>query len=473
MTRVFALLLALLSSFFAIDMLGQGRTSAAPLNPCYASSQQNRFDDAIRDCTAAISGNPADPGFYEARAYAHANKKNAVLAIADFTKSLELFPGNSRALTLRGSVYSATGRIDLAMVDYTAAIKLDPTNLYALFQRADVYNFKGDKASAIADLQAILRVSPNEPTAKQALARLQGTPAAGAPAFQFLGTTLTTPAEFMQTVANIEADIADDMAFSGDPTFGLFGDQEKEKKFANPDLLKVLIGCVSRFPDDFPCAKKLLGNYEELRNTETFKKRTEAKQIEALLIPLYTALLKKEPTNSGAYFSRGSQYFFAKKDYAAALADLDKAIELAPSVPSFYFDLRARVHTEAGHVDAAIKDWTKLIEVSPKSSTAYKERSTLYRDQKKYDLALSDINKAIETESYPSLKPWHVFRRGLIYNSMEKYDLAVTDFTEVLVANPTTPELFLARAKAYRGLGKTALADSDEAKAKDAQKRSK
>lgn len=51
------------------------------------------------------------------------------LAIADYTKAIQLNNNNGYVFTLRGGAYSQQGLYDLAIKDYDRAIELNPNDI--------------------------------------------------------------------------------------------------------------------------------------------------------------------------------------------------------------------------------------------------------------------------------------------------------------------------------------------------------
>ena len=107
-----------------------------------------------------------------------------------------------------------------------------------------------------------------------------------------------------------------------------------------------------------------------------------------------------------AYNGRGS----AKddlKDYAGAIADYDKAIELDPKDASTYNN-RAISKKNLKDYAGAIADYNKAIELDPQYAYAYNNRGIAKYDLKDYAGAIADYDKAIElnpkyTRAYKNL----------------------------------------------------------------------
>jgi hypothetical protein len=112
---------------------------------------------------------------------------------------------------------------------------------------------------------------------------------------------------------------------------------------------------------------------------------------------------------------------------AAALADYDRAIELAPDDPVAYVN-RGNAHVLAATYGRAIADFSRAIELSPRHARAYYNRSTARR------LAgdprwLDDVLAAAELET----DPWEKARMR------RRLDPGAALETSPLAASPATP----------------------------------
>nr|MCS5632372.1 tetratricopeptide repeat protein [Pirellulaceae bacterium] len=161
------------------------------------------------------------------------------------------------------------------------------------------------------------------------------------------------------------------------------------------------------------------------------------------------------------------------------IADLDKAIELAPTNPMIYRQ-RAGVYQRSGKLDEATKDLRKVIELDdnnidalgslaeslarldrfeeaikladeaiktePDSSAGYELRARIYIMQEDGEKALVDLSKAIE------LNPKGVVAlllRATIYLTDDKLEQANADLDRVQAINPNIPQLYLLRAAVF------------------------
>jgi tetratricopeptide (TPR) repeat protein len=96
------------------------------------------------------------------------------------------------------------------------------------------------------------------------------------------------------------------------------------------------------------------------------------------------------------YYERG--WARAEKgDYEGAIADYNRAIELAPQVSSAYYDNRGLARLKKGDYGGAIADFT-VIELDPKHPSAYVGRGTSRFYMGDHRGAIEDWQKAIALE---------------------------------------------------------------------------
>lgn len=124
---------------------------------CSKHVEGKEYNQAIEECTKKIengadSVNAAIAHFNRGRAYYL--KGQLELAIADYTKTIELNPqdAEAEAYDYRGDAYREKGQHDQAIRDYTKAIQLNPKYAMAYSKRGFVYYiYKKQYDQAIAD----------------------------------------------------------------------------------------------------------------------------------------------------------------------------------------------------------------------------------------------------------------------------------------------------------------------------------
>ena len=190
-------------------------------------------------------------------------------------------------------------------------------------------------------------------------------------------------------------------------------------------------------------------------------------------------------------------------NYDAAVADARKAVELKPNDhPEAYLVLGTLADRDGDH-EARIAYISKAIALAPNYAEAYAGRGHGYMDEKKYDRALADFNKALslKPELAPMLKPNLLivyierahnamssgrYQAGIedlssalqldpqniralgdlgdAYNVTHQYDKAVTVLTRDIQLHPNYAFAYANRGVAYLNMGKydPALADLDK-----------
>jgi tetratricopeptide (TPR) repeat protein len=158
-----------------------------------------------------------------------------------------------------------------------------------------------------------------------------------------------------------------------------------------------------------------------------------------LAVQDYSQAIALDPDNAEMYYRRGNAYFFrAGLDMinqpksvflAPAKADFSRAVEKNPK--------NAMAFDRLGLTDGSMGDWTQAIAdfgeeaaLDPRQrfrvSDAYCNRGTGYLSEKKYDLAVSDLNRAIQipgTSDPCECEPYNPLL-AIYLNQTREYDKA-------------------------------------------------
>ncbi len=135
---------------------------AAPLYNSRGSAYHDKgdLDLAIADYTKAIEINPLDVEGYINRGAAYISKNQLDLAISDYNKSIEINPGYAEAYNNRGLVYMSKGQLDQAISDYNKSIEINPGYAFAYNNRGSAYKSRGQLDRAISDFTKALEINP-------------------------------------------------------------------------------------------------------------------------------------------------------------------------------------------------------------------------------------------------------------------------------------------------------------------------
>lgn len=116
-------------------------------------------------------------------------------------------------------------------------------------------------------------------------------------------------------------------------------------------------------------------------------KRQYAKAIDEL-----SKYLTSHPSDVRALQRRGRAYYFAD-DFVKAEIDAKKVIEMDDKSVDGH-ELLSSVLQEQKNYDQALVEVNKAIELSPDADVLYNQRASIYRDQSKEDLSKADYDKA-------------------------------------------------------------------------------
>jgi len=131
------------------------------------------------------------------------------------------------------------------------------------------------------------------------------------------------------------------------------------------------------------------------------------------------------------YFNRGNTKY-NQGDYTGAIADYTKAIEIDPKSPSAYNN-RGNVKCKLQDYTGAIADYTKAIEIDPKFVEAYFNRGSTKDRLRDIAGAIEDYSKAIEISPDYDEAYW---ARGRVYNkSFKDFDGKIHGYTDSIENN--------------------------------------
>jgi len=101
-------------------------------------------------------------------------------------------------------------------------------------------------------------------------------------------------------------------------------------------------------------------------------------------------VINHRPDVPNYYFTRAKLYI-DKKNYTCVIDDCTKAIELNPNCVTDYYYYRGIAYKNIGDNDRAIEDFSFVIRLDPNPVEALKQRSCIYAEIGKDDLAIRDF----------------------------------------------------------------------------------
>lgn len=120
------------------------------------------LDKAMANYNKSIQLYPDYGMAYVNRGNIYSDSGRDSLALADYNKAIQLKTRMPNVYANRGGVYARNGKYDLAFADFAEAIKVDSNFANAYMNRAITYFVMKDYKSAIVDYSNYLRLKPND-----------------------------------------------------------------------------------------------------------------------------------------------------------------------------------------------------------------------------------------------------------------------------------------------------------------------
>lgn len=178
----------------------------------------------------------------------------------------------------------------------------------------------------------------------------------------------------------------------------------------------------------------------------------------------YSTLIRLYPKFANAYLGR-AQLYLASSDTVAALADIDKSIQLKKNNVNAYVmraDVRARFSND---FKSALADMDEAIRLEPHNSSYFVNRAYLKYNLDDYFGSIADYDYALDLNGDDEVAH---FNRGLLLAQVEDDDKAIRDFSFVISRDPSNVMALYNRAELYARTGayRNAVADYDKVIAK-------
>lgn len=181
----------------------------------------------------------------------------------------------------------------------------------------------------------------------------------------------------------------------------------------------------------------------------------ERKDTVAALDDIQKALeINKNAVNG--YVMRADIAMNGKRDYKAALSDMDEAIRLQPKFAGYFIN-RAFLRYKLDDYFGAMSDYDYALQLEPDNFVAHFNRAMLCAEVKDYNKALDDFDHVLRVrpEEYRTL-----YNRALIYRERGEYKKAIEDINTVIDAFPTLAAAYFLRFDIKRAMGdRTAESD--------------
>jgi tetratricopeptide (TPR) repeat protein len=277
---------------------------------------------------------PRNSLIFYARGLTYFNLTSYDNAIADISKAIELAPNVSPYYSNRGAAFQRRGNLDLARADYDRALAIDATNLDALILRGQYHALRNDFESAISDAKRRLSMRPDDPIAISWLKKWEADRKLSQPA----------PAGYVNVPVGTQAP---QPAATSTPAIGMAaGLPSATGNSTLPTALATTNPVIAAIDQAFA-----------------------AKQY-AEMYRLASDGFEKQPSSEPLGFRKARALYYLKRDNES-LAAVESLIATFPQAGESY-NLRGVIRKSRSQCDAAIPDFEKAIELSPKHPFAYR-----------------------------------------------------------------------------------------------------
>ncbi|WP_425352905.1 rhomboid family intramembrane serine protease [Agrobacterium bohemicum] len=191
-------------------------------------------------------------------------------------------------------------------------------------------------------------------------------------------------------------------------------------------------------------------------------------------------MIRKSPNDAASLLARANQSY-SRKDWNAALTDLDAAVSIDPTFEALYFKasslymlarydealrvydtlvqrfepripvhyFRAATQEQLGNPEDAKSDYNEIITLEPTDADEFQMRATVFGLLGKMDEALEDYNRSIELDG--SIAGVHL-DRGSLLATRAQYENAIADYDQALLLEPQSTRARLLRAEAFTNM---------------------
>ncbi len=172
-------------------------------------------------------------------------------------------------------------------------------------------------------------------------------------------------------------------------------------------------------------------------------------------LAVFSEEIAKNPNDLSGY-NRRAAVWRARGEYDAALKDATEALRLSPQAT--LYNNRALIHQTKKDYEKALADYNQAIILNPRYALAHANRATIWQAMKEYDKAIQDATMALQFQTrFPN-----AYRaRGVAYHAKKDYANAIDDFNRALEIDPNLSLVLTDRAKAFAAKNENAKALED------------
>ncbi len=287
------------------DNVSKAPDIARPIcNRGYAYSTIGQWNMAVADYSKAIEIDPNYTDAWSNRGGAYGKLGQWDKTIADCSQAIRIDPTYFKGWFNRGDGYENLGQFDNAIADYTKAIGIDPAFAKAYSNRGIAYANLGQWDNAITDCSNAIRIDPGY-----------------AQAYYNRGIVYANLGQWDKVIADCS------MTIEIDPSF--------VQAYSNRGTAYGNLGQVDKAIDDYSRAIGISPNYTKAYTNRAIAYGKSGQWDKA--IADYSRVIGLEPNNAGAWYNRGIAYGNLGL-WDNAVTDFSKAIGIDPTFTQAYYN---------------------------------------------------------------------------------------------------------------------------------------
>ncbi|MCM1021389.1 MAG: tetratricopeptide repeat protein [Muribaculum sp.] len=458
--------------------LNKNNVNAYVIRADISISRGNQYKEALADMDEAIKLQPQFAGFFVNRAFLRYKLDDYFGAMADFDYAIQLDPLSVPALFNRGMLRAEVHDNNKAISDFSEVLKLEPDNYKAMFNRALLFSEIGEYQSAVNDLDRVVERFPE----------FAGAYFARCEAYRMMGQTKkaerdynrsmalskspvqysddeqsTAHEETQQQVSNRFSSlltVADNASVKEEyQTQGIKGKvQNRNMQIEIEPMFTLSYYVITNELQESPYYIKEVDDINSTRIlrfglmvTNHPPQLTDEETIDKHFasIRYYDSYMNTHQPRALDYFGRAMDQY-TLHNYTAAIADLDKAIELTPDFTMAYFVRALARHEQATTAQALaddenkpstlpapdasrlvraeiVADLDRVAELSPRTAFPYFNLGNIAVEAGDLTSALSHYSKAIEVK--PDLGEAY-YNRGYVYLKLGNKNAGIADLSK-------------------------------------------
>lgn len=347
------------------------------------------FNGAVRDFIRAATLKPFDAEIHYDMALVNINLRNHTLSFENFNKSIELNPASERTYLSRGVLKQyILEDFAGAIEDYDQVLRLSEKDPTALYNRAVAKIRIGKYSEALADYKLAFQYNIYNDEYYYAARSLQ----------IFIDSITTLDAAINTNARNADAYVS------------------RGKQKIKVELFDAAI-------EDFTKAIEINPN-----DAQAFLLRANVKTMKgafAEAVDDYNMAISKSPSNPELFFRRAALKHHFPKDYAGAITDYNKAIEL-DATNLFYLWSRGDAKVASSKFKEAVDDYSLAIQIDTLNITSYIKRGDAKTLMYDFEGAINDYSKVIEINPKEAEA---FYKRGLARHRIDQIAEACLDLS--------------------------------------------